>query len=132
MVPTIIFYEAASEQAKERPKVVKALVELLDEKYRVDSLAKYLLSQRANMGKNNFEKEEKALLKKVIEAMVAIKLALRLSTYERWQKWCSLYGISKHSMVFLTNFKSETEAPYLFSYFETMYARMAELRWRNI
>ena len=30
------------------------------------------------MGKNNFEKEEKALLKKVIEAMVAIKLALRL------------------------------------------------------
>lgn len=78
LVPTIIFYEAASEQAKERPKVVKALVELLDEKYRVDSLAKYLLSQRANMGKNNFEKEEKALLKKVTEAMVAIKLALRL------------------------------------------------------
>lgn len=49
------------------------------------------------------------------------------ATYERWQKWCSLYGISKYSMVFLTNFKSETEAPYLFSYFETMYARMAEL-----
>ncbi len=78
LIPTIIFYEAASDQAKDRPKVVKALVQLLDEKYRVDSLAKHLLSQRAEMGKEDFEREEKLLLKKVTEAMVAIKLALRL------------------------------------------------------
>ena len=55
------------------------------------------------------------------------KRLIRKATYERWQKSYSLYGVSRYSMVFLTNFKSETEAPYLFSYFETMYARMAEL-----
>jgi len=48
-------------------------------------------------------------------------------TYERWQKWCSLYGISRYSMVYLTNTGAEKFAPYLFDYFETMYARMAEL-----
>ena len=78
LIPTIIFYEATSEQAKDRPKVIKALMQLLDEKYRVDSLAKHLLSKRANMEKKDFEKEEKALLKNVTEAMVGIKLALRL------------------------------------------------------
>lgn len=49
------------------------------------------------------------------------------ATYERWQKWCSLYGISRYSMVYLTNTGAEKFAPYLFDYFETMYARMAEL-----
>lgn len=46
------------------------------------------------------------------------------STYARWQKWKSLYGISRYSMVLLTN----TGCPdYLLTYFETEYVRMAEL-----
>lgn len=49
---------------------------------------------------------------------------LKDATYERWQKWSSLYGISRYSMVYLTN----SECPlHLTSYFETMYARMVEL-----
>jgi len=55
------------------------------------------------------------------------KRLIRKATYERWQKKGSLYGISRYSMVFLTNFQTEADAPYLFPYFETMYARMAEL-----
>lgn len=55
------------------------------------------------------------------------KELIRKATYERWQKWCSLYGISRYSMVYLTNTGAEKFAPYLFNYFETMYARMAEL-----
>lgn len=49
---------------------------------------------------------------------------IKESTYERWQKWSSLYGISRYSMVYLTN----TGCPsYLLQYFETEYSRMAEL-----
>lgn len=55
------------------------------------------------------------------------KELIRKATYERWQKWYSLYAVSRYSMVYLTNFMTETEAPYLFTYFETIYARMAEL-----
>lgn len=46
------------------------------------------------------------------------------ATYERWQDWYSLYGISRYSMVYLTN---NGCPPYLTNYFETEYARMAEL-----
>lgn len=52
---------------------------------------------------------------------------IRQATYERWQKSCSLYGVSRYSMVFLTNSATDIYAPFLFSYFETEYARMAEL-----
>ena len=46
------------------------------------------------------------------------------STYRRWQKYSSLYGVSRYSMVFLTN----NGCPdFLTTYFETEYARMAEL-----
>lgn len=55
------------------------------------------------------------------------KELIKKATYERWQKWCSLYGVSRYSMVFLTNTGAEKDAPYLFDYFETMYARMTEL-----
>lgn len=55
------------------------------------------------------------------------KELIKKATYERWQKWCSLYGISRYSMVYLTNTGTEKFAPYLFNYFEMMYARMAEL-----
>ncbi len=49
------------------------------------------------------------------------------ATYERWQENCSLYGVSRYSMVFLTNTATDIFAPFLFPYFETEYARMAEL-----
>ena len=55
------------------------------------------------------------------------KVLIGKATYERWQQLYSLYGISRYSMVYLTGSSTETEAPYLFDYFETMYARMAEL-----
>lgn len=55
------------------------------------------------------------------------KELIRKATYERWQKCSSLYAVSRYSMVFLTNFMTEKEAPFLFTYFETMYARMTEL-----
>ncbi|MDO4703664.1 CorA family divalent cation transporter [Tannerella sp.] len=52
------------------------------------------------------------------------KALIKGSTYERWQKWCSLYGVSRYSMVYLTN----TTCPaFLIQYFETEYSRMAEL-----
>ena len=46
------------------------------------------------------------------------------ATYERWQQWASLYGVSRYSMVLLT---SNTCPDYLLRYFETEYVRMAEL-----
>jgi len=78
LIPTIIFFEADSAQAKDRPKVVKALQLMLDEEYRVESLAKYLLEKKEEMGEKLFINEEKHLLKNMTVAMVAIKLALRM------------------------------------------------------
>lgn len=46
------------------------------------------------------------------------------ATYPRWQQWGTLYGVSRYSMVMLT---STTCPDYLTAYFETEYARMAEL-----
>lgn len=49
---------------------------------------------------------------------------IKKASYERWQLWSSLYGISRYSMVYLTN----SGCPdYLVTYFETEYVRMAEL-----
>lgn len=78
LIPTIIFFEADSDQAKERPKVVKALMQMLDEEYRGKRLAEILLGKRAEKGEKSFKDEEKQLLKKISVAMVAIKLALRM------------------------------------------------------
>ena len=52
------------------------------------------------------------------------KLLIGKASYERWQLWSSLYGVSRYSMVYLTN---NGCPPYLTNYFETEYARMAEL-----
>lgn len=52
---------------------------------------------------------------------------IKKATYPRWQQNCSLYGVSRYSMVFLTNYATDIFAPFLFPYFETEYARMAEL-----
>lgn len=46
------------------------------------------------------------------------------ATYPRWQQWGTLYGVSRYSMVMLT---SSGCPEYLTKYFETEYARMAEL-----
>ena len=46
------------------------------------------------------------------------------ATYPRWQQWGTLYGVSRYSMVMLTSMGCP---PYLTNYFETEYARMAEL-----
>ena len=46
------------------------------------------------------------------------------ATYPRWQQWGTLYGVSRYSMVMLT---SNGCPDYLTTYFETEYARMAEL-----
>lgn len=49
---------------------------------------------------------------------------LRNHTYPRWENWGSLYGVTRYSMVFLAG----TGAPdFLFTTFENIYARMAEL-----
>ncbi len=52
---------------------------------------------------------------------------IKKATYERWQELYSLYGISRYSLVYLTNTGTEAEAPFLFTNFETEYVRMAEL-----
>lgn len=46
------------------------------------------------------------------------------ATYPRWQQWGTLYGVSRYSMVLLT---SNGCPDYIINYFETEYARMAEL-----
>lgn len=49
---------------------------------------------------------------------------LRTHTYLRWQKWNSLYGVSRYSFVYLTN---SGVPSYLVDYFMTTYARMMEV-----
>lgn len=49
---------------------------------------------------------------------------LKRHTYLRWQKWTSLYGVSRYSFVYLTN---STVPAYLLNYVQTIYARMVEL-----
>lgn len=49
---------------------------------------------------------------------------LRSHTYLRWQKWNSLYGVSRYSFVYLTN---SGVPSYLVDYFMTTYARMMEV-----
>ncbi len=47
-------------------------------------------------------------------------------TYKRWQNWGSLYGISRYSIVMLSNAHEPGEL-HLYKTVETIYARMAEL-----
>ena len=70
LLPTIIFYENQSEQAKERTKVIIALKSLLEKEYQVESLAKHLLEAK--------KADDKNLLVEVSDAMVSMKLALRM------------------------------------------------------
>lgn len=49
---------------------------------------------------------------------------LEKHTYPRWEKWCSLYGVTRYSMVYLT---SNGAPQHLLTTFETIYGRMTEL-----
>lgn len=51
-------------------------------------------------------------------------LLLQKATYPRWQKWGTLYGISRYSFVMLTNSGC---LDFLLRYFETQYVKMSEL-----
>lgn len=77
LLPTLIFYENKSDKASERPKVISALKIMLPDEYHIDSLAKFLLEKKKE-NPNNYKSEERKLLNLVTDAMVAIKLALRL------------------------------------------------------
>ena len=77
LLPTIIFFESKSDKASERPKVIQALKQLLPEEYQVDDLTKHLLTLRKSL-KDEYKQKEKELQKQVTEAMVAMKLALRM------------------------------------------------------
>jgi Mg2+ and Co2+ transporter CorA len=49
---------------------------------------------------------------------------LKKHTYTRWQKWGSLYGVSKYSMAYLTDSSAQD---FLIKNYQTIYARMVEL-----
>ncbi len=53
------------------------------------------------------------------------KKLLSEATYERWEKWGSLYGISRYSFVMLSS--ADEGLKHLYDTFESMYVRMAEL-----
>ncbi len=53
------------------------------------------------------------------------KTLLTEATYQRWEKWGSLYGISRYSFVMLSS--AGEDLKHLYDNFETMYTRMAEL-----
>ena len=50
---------------------------------------------------------------------------IKKRTYDRWQKWGTLFGTTMYSMVMYSN-AGESEK-YLYDYFESMYVRMSEL-----
>lgn len=52
---------------------------------------------------------------------------LRKHTYPRWEKYGSLYGSTRYSMVFLTDSGALRYSSHLFVSFETIYTRMVEL-----
>lgn len=75
LLPTVIFFEAESEQASERKKIIMALKNLLKQNdwlpnYQSGSLAEYLL--------HNELSDDKQILSNVTACMVALKLALRM------------------------------------------------------
>lgn len=72
LLPTIIFYENKSEQAKDRPKVIDALKMMLKlkEEYKNRFLTDYLLQEK--------KAEDQKMLNEVTDALVSLKLALRM------------------------------------------------------
>lgn len=54
------------------------------------------------------------------------KVLLHDHTYKRWQKYGALFGITRYSMVYLTEPIADTDF-YLLRIFRTMYSRMVEM-----
>lgn len=82
LLPAMIFFENKSENAVERPKVIRAIIQILNakKKYQIsDSIAKYILQ---NQEVSSFDKD--VFLKEVIDAATALKLALRI--YKKKEK----------------------------------------------
>ena len=74
LLPAVIFFEAQSEQAVERPKIISAIVCIINQGSRslTTLLSGYILQHRHEP---DFEKD---LLREITEAAVAIKLVLRM------------------------------------------------------
>ncbi len=68
LLPTVIFYENKESEAKERYKVIVALKQMLG--INTEKLAAYLLA--------NNKSDNQAFISQVADAMVAVKLALRM------------------------------------------------------
>lgn len=68
LLPTVIFYENKKSEAKERYKVILALQKMLN--LNVPQMAVYLLQ--------NKKSDDQAYIAQVADAMVALKLALRM------------------------------------------------------
>ena len=68
LLPTVIFYESGSDEAKDRKNLIDALKMMLD--INTEQLSRFILER----GKAN----DQAFINKVAQAMVALKLALRM------------------------------------------------------
>lgn len=76
LLPTVIFYENKDSEAKERYKVIEALKKMLG--INSKQLSVYLLS--------NHKSDDNAFNRQVADAMVALKLALRIYEEEKGDK----------------------------------------------
>mgnify|MGYP002623581205 CR=1 FL=1 len=78
LLPTIIFFEANSDQAKDRKLVIEALKSMLPEKYNVGNkkLSLFLIEESEQKGWS--QQKERELLRTISDSMVAMKLALRM------------------------------------------------------
>lgn len=77
LLPTVIFYENKSDSAQDRTKLIDALIEMLPQNMKPTDkkLAKYIIS--------NNKADDRIYVKTVTDAMVALKLALRMYSEKR-------------------------------------------------
>ncbi len=86
-----------------------------------------------NSGKENFSESDEWYTYLFIDGGGATcqndemkKVLLKDHTYKRWQNFKSLMGISRYSLVYLTDSFPDTDF-YLLCHFRTMYSRMVEM-----
>lgn len=77
LLPTVIFYENKSDSAQDRTKLIDALIEMLPQNMKPADkmLAKYIIL--------NNKADDRIYVKTVTDAMVALKLALRMYSEKR-------------------------------------------------
>ena len=77
LLPTVIFYENKSDSAQDRTKLIDALIEMLPQNMKPADkmLAKYIIL--------NKKADDRIYVKTVTDAMVALKLALRMYSDKR-------------------------------------------------